>query len=171
MLLHAPWGGREVIAGSRVLDAFAGSGALGLEALSRGADHATFMDTDARALAALSANVTALGAARRAAILRANALHPPVGSPTKLIFLDPPYALGLTGPALAALRQAGWVADKALLVTEVGRAEPVPMLGEFLAERVHGAARLVVCRVSGGAQPDLRVGCPGPSAASSPAQK
>ena len=60
MLLHAPWGGREVIEGAHVLDAFAGTGALGLEALSRGAAHATFMERDRAALAALRANVAAL---------------------------------------------------------------------------------------------------------------
>ena len=65
MLLHAPWGGRDAVEGARVLDVFAGTGALGLEALSRGAAFATFIEQDRAALAALRANIATLGAAGR----------------------------------------------------------------------------------------------------------
>jgi 16S rRNA (guanine966-N2)-methyltransferase len=90
MLLHAPWGGREVVVGAAVLDAFAGTGALGLEALSRGAARATFLERDPAALAALHANIAACRAEQRATVLAADATRPPPGTPCSLVFLDPP---------------------------------------------------------------------------------
>lgn len=144
MLLHAPWGGRAAIEGVRVLDAFAGTGALGLEALSRGAVHATFIERDRAALAALRANIAACRAESRSTVLALDARQPPPGQPCGLLFLDPPYALGLVEQAAQALRAAGWVADDALLIAEIGRAEATPAVGELLAERSHGAARLVI---------------------------
>lgn len=148
MLLHAPWGGADAVAGARVLDAFAGTGALGLEALSRGAAHATFMEADRAALATLRANIAALGAGERATVLAGDALHCPVGMQTALVFLDPPYGEDLVRRAVQALRRSGWIAPRALLVGEIGREEPVPNLGERLADRAQGAARLVVWRAA-----------------------
>jgi len=148
MLLHAPWGGADAVAGARVLDAFAGTGALGLEALSRGAAHATFMEVDRAALATLRANVAGLGAGERATVLAADALHCPDGTPAALVFLDPPYGEDVVARAVQALRQSGWVAPEALLVGELGREEPIPDLCERLAGRAHGAARLVVWRAA-----------------------
>ncbi len=87
-LMHAPWGGRGVIEGARVLDVFAGTGALGLEALSRGAAHATFMEPDSAALAALRANIAACRA--EATVLAGDARRPPPGTGCRLVFLDPP---------------------------------------------------------------------------------
>src|SRR5215469_740010 len=81
MLLHAPWGGRDAVEGAQVLDVFAGTGALGLEALSRGAAHAIFIEHDGAALAALRANIAALGAGGRCAVLPADALAAPPGRP------------------------------------------------------------------------------------------
>jgi len=131
-----------------VLDAFAGTGALGLEALSRGAAHATFMERDPAALSALRANVTALGAGARCTILAADALRPPGGAPCGLIFLDPPYGEDMVPRAVDALAHAGWIAPRGLLVAEIGRAEAIPNMGEPLAERAHGAARLVIWRAT-----------------------
>src|SRR5271165_7315288 len=74
MLLHAPWGGHDAIEGAHVLDVFAGTGALGLEALSRGAAFATFIEQDRAALAALHANIATLRAADRTAVLAGDAL-------------------------------------------------------------------------------------------------
>jgi 16S rRNA (guanine966-N2)-methyltransferase len=145
-LLHAPWGGRDSVAGARVLDAFAGTGALGLEALSRGAAHATFMERDSAAVRSLRANIAALGAGARCTVLGTDALHPLRGEPCGLILLDPPYGEGLAPRAVAALAAAGWIAPGALVVAEIGRAEAMPDLGERLAERAHGAARLVIWR-------------------------
>jgi len=121
MLLHAPWGGRAAVAGAAVLDAFAGTGALGLEALSRGAGSAAFMESDPAALAALRANIAACRAEASCTVLAADATRPPPGQPSRLLFLDPPYGRDLVPRAVAALRAAGWIAPGALLVAEVGR--------------------------------------------------
>lgn len=147
MLTHPAWGGGDVVPGARVLDAFAGTGALGLEALSRGAARAIFMETDVGALRALRANIAALGAAKETAVLASDVLRcPPCGAPAGLAFLDPPYGAGLLPRALAALQGAGWVASGTIIVGEIGRGEPIPSRGEILAQRAHGAARLVVWR-------------------------
>jgi 16S rRNA (guanine966-N2)-methyltransferase len=149
MLVHAPWGGRDAIDGARVLDAFAGTGALGLEALSRGAATASFVERDPLALAALRANVAALGAEDRCTILPADVLALPKGAPCALIFLDPPYGQLLVPRALAHLGRQGWIAGDALIVAETGRDEALSF-GTLLAERVHGAARLNIWRVTDG---------------------
>jgi len=146
MLLHAPWAGRDAIAGVAVLDAFAGTGALGLEALSRGAASATFLETDKAALTALRGNIVACKAATTSRVLAADATRPPPGSACRLLFLDPPYAQDLVPRAIAALAAAGWIAPAALIVAEFGRAEALPALGTLLAERAHGAARIAVWR-------------------------
>jgi 16S rRNA (guanine966-N2)-methyltransferase len=146
MLLHAPWGGRDLLEGAHVLDAFAGTGAFGLEALSRGAAHATFMEHDRGALAALRGNVTACRAADRAAVLAVDVLTAPAGAPCGLVFLDPPYGQDLLPRAVGRLKAMGWIAPGALLVAETSRDEAVPELGTPLAERTHGAARLTVHR-------------------------
>src|SRR4051812_29618443 len=92
MLWHAPWAGRAVIEDQAVLDAFAGTGALGLEALSRGAATAAFIEQDRAALAALRANIAACGEAARCQVVAADALRPPRAlRPASLVFLDPPY--------------------------------------------------------------------------------
>jgi len=143
MLLHAPWGGRALLDGAHVLDAFAGTGALGLEALSRGALSASFIERDRTALAALRANVAACRAEPRCAVLAADALTPPPGRPSRLVFLDPPYGLGLLPRATVALARAGWIADDTVIVAEAGRDE-TPELGRMLAERAHGAGRISV---------------------------
>ena len=137
-----------------MLDAFAGTGALGLEALSRGAAQATFIEKDRAALAALSANIAALGEEKRAAILRGDACAPPpAASPASLAFLDPPYKQDLAAPALAALAARGWLAAGALVVVEVAarqKLEPPPGF-TLLEERRYGAARLVFLRYAAAA--------------------
>jgi 16S rRNA (guanine966-N2)-methyltransferase len=147
MLWHAPWAGRAALEGAAVLDGFAGTGALGLEALSRGAASAVFLETDKAALAALRQNIAAVRAESACRVLAADATRPPPGTPCALLFLDPPYAQNLLPRAAAALAAAGWIAPGALLVGELGRAEDLPSLGEILAERAHGAARVVVWRL------------------------
>jgi 16S rRNA (guanine966-N2)-methyltransferase len=141
--------GASVLVGARVLDAFAGTGALGFEALSRGAAHATFMDTDAAALEAARANAERLGEAGRAMVMRADAVHPPAASaPCAIVFLDPPYGSGRAGPGLAALEERGWLADRALAAVEVGARESFdpPHRFEVLDERRFGAARIIILR-------------------------
>ena len=147
MLLHAPWGGRGIVEGARVLDVFAGTGAFGLEALSRGAAHATFVEQDPAALAALRANIATCRAQDRCEVLAVDALALPAGEPAGLVFLDPPYRQGLLPAAIARLQAVHRLAPGAVMVVETARDEPLPAIGELLAERAHGAARLSVWRV------------------------
>jgi 16S rRNA (guanine966-N2)-methyltransferase len=132
-----------------VLDAFAGTGAFGLEALSRGASEAVFIENDREALAALRRNIAALGETARARIIASDATRPPrAACVCALAFLDPPYGSGLAAPALAALAAVGWLAAQALTVVEIGAREPfAPPPGLTMIDaRVYGAARLVFLR-------------------------
>ena len=156
MLLHAPWGGRDAVVGAHVLDVFAGTGALGLEALSRGAAHATFIEHDRAALVALRANIAARRAQDRCTVLALDALSVPAGEACGLVFLDPPYRQDLVPRALARLRSVGWVASHALIVAETARDEAPPAT-DALSERLHGAARISVWR-----EPTPKVGASGP---------
>lgn len=126
------------LAGVRVVDLFAGTGALGLEALSRGAAHALFVDDGAEARALLRANVEALGVAGLSRIFRrdATALGDAPGAPFTLAFLDPPYGRDLAGAALLSLHGGRWLAPGAVCVveeaarTEVAVPEPFAVLDE-----------------------------------------
>lgn len=119
------------ISGARVLDLFAGSGALGLEALSRGAAHATFVEKDRRAAVAIEAlvrewqesdaTVTCSDALTWLASVRATA-------PFDVVFLDPPYDAGLLSTAATALTNAGLLAPEARIYVEVRAREPLPRL-------------------------------------------
>jgi 16S rRNA (guanine966-N2)-methyltransferase len=118
ILVHA-YG--DPVTGARVLDLFAGTGALGVEALSRGAVFALFVDDGAEARALLRENATSLGLGGTSKIFRRDAtkLGPvyPV-EPFSLAFLDPPYGLNLATPALASARSGGWFTPEALIVVE-----------------------------------------------------
>ncbi len=104
----------------RVADLFAGSGALGLEALSRGAAHCSFVDQDAAAIAAIRANVATLGA-NGADIRQANAARPaPVSAPFDLLLADPPYAFAETAAWMDALVAQNWVGAHSWLALERG---------------------------------------------------
>ncbi len=118
ILMHA-YG--DPITGARVLDLFAGTGALGIEAISRGAGFVLFVDNGAEARALLRNNVEALGLGGVTKVFRRDATnlgpaHPL--EPFSLVFLDPPYGKGLAEKALASLRDGGWVTPGALLVVE-----------------------------------------------------
>lgn len=136
------------VRGLGVIDLFAGSGALGLEALSRGAGFCLFVENAGPALKALRANIEALDAAPRAGVLARDAARlgprPDGREPFDLAFLDPPYARGLGEASLAALRDGGWLAPGALVVCERGSGEPAPDVAGFdvLDERRYGAARV-----------------------------
>jgi 16S rRNA (guanine966-N2)-methyltransferase len=145
MLLHAPWGGRETVAGVHAFDVFAGTGAFGLEALSRGAAHATFIEHDRAALAALRVNIAACHAEDRCTILAIDALAIPPGEAASLVFLDPPYRQDLIPSAIARLRAVRRLSPAALIIAETARDEPVPAMNP-LAVRVHGAAQLSIWR-------------------------
>jgi 16S rRNA (guanine966-N2)-methyltransferase len=140
-------------AGRPVLDAFAGTGAFGLEALSRGASAAVFIENGREALAALRRNVRSLGAEDRTHIIAGDATRPPRALfACAVAFLDPPYRSGLAALALPALAAAGWLAPEALAVVELAAAERWTPLSDFapLDERVYGAARLVLLRYKPG---------------------
>lgn len=144
ILAHSPL---VELDGALVVDCFAGSGALGLEALSRGAGHAWFLEMAHGALSALKANVTELKELDRATILKADATKPPPATrPCTLALIDAPYLKDLSAPCLAALAAKGWLAPGALAVVEVAAKEPlVPPEGFTIEdERTYGAARLVL---------------------------
>ena len=122
ILIHA-FG--DPIAGARVLDLFAGTGALGIEAVSRGAAFALFVDNGTEARALLRNNVEALGLGGVTKVYRRDATnlgpaHPV--EPFSLVFLDPPYGKGLADKALASLRDGGWLTPEALVVVEEAKA-------------------------------------------------
>jgi len=149
ILAHGRFGETPVFMDAPVLDAFAGTGALGLEALSRGAARVTFIENDRAALAALRANIAALHEEKNAAILPLDALHPPrAGNAATLAFLDPPYGEDVAAPALTALAAAGWFAPDALVVVEMAARQKLALPAGFtlLEERRYGAARLVFLR-------------------------
>src|SRR5216684_302525 len=121
ILIHAY---DDPIQEARVLDLFAGTGALGIEAISRGAAFALFVDNGAEARALLRNNVESLGLGGVTKVFRRDAgnlgpAHPV--EPFSLVFLDPPYRMKLAEKALASLRDGGWLTPKALLVFEEAR--------------------------------------------------
>ncbi len=132
--------------GLAVLDLFAGSGAMGLEALSRGAGSACFVDADGAAVKAIRANLATLGAAGDVRHSPVSALGPaPRGH--DLVFLDPPYGQGLAGPALVQLAARGWLAPGALISVETAAGETLDTPFEPLVERRFGKALVRLLRV------------------------
>ncbi len=134
---------------ARVLDAFAGTGALGLEALSRSARHATFIENARGARRMLAENIAACGEADRATVIGADATNPPpTDRPVDIAFLDPPYRAGLLEPALVALDRRGWLGETTLIVAEMGSAESFtpPSFLEETDRRKYGAAQILFLR-------------------------
>jgi 16S rRNA (guanine966-N2)-methyltransferase len=152
ILAHGRFAPAPVFEDARVLDVFAGTGAFGLEALSRGARFATFIEIDRGARDVLAANIKALGETGRTRLLAVDATAPPrPDGPYDLVFLDPPYRSGLAVPTLEALARTGWLASAALVVVELaarGAFEPPAGL-TLLEERRYGAGRLVFLRAPG----------------------
>ncbi|WP_038280943.1 16S rRNA (guanine(966)-N(2))-methyltransferase RsmD [Pacificimonas flava] len=134
--------------GFNVADLFAGTGALGLEALSRGAAHVIFVEDAPPALTALRSNITRFSAESHCTVLprRAPAL-PQATAPVHLAFLDAPYEKGLTGPTLSALMKQGWLAPGALVSAEIAAEESLPVEAlETLRDRRYGKARILLFR-------------------------
>jgi 16S rRNA (guanine966-N2)-methyltransferase len=159
VLEHAAWS--PGLRDQRVIDLFAGSGALGLEALSRGAGFCLFVETDAAARGAIRDNAEALGTRGelfgRTRIHRRDATdlgQRPAsdGAPFDLAFLDPPYGRGLGERALEGLLAGGWLAPGAIAVFERGADEPDPVIAgfELLDLKRYGAAKVAFLRASGG---------------------
>ena len=143
--------------GLRVLDLFAGSGALGLEALSRGAAHCTFVEQDGTALDALRTNAAKLGALTRADIRAQSVMALGVApAPYDLILADPPYASGAGTVALERLARLGWLAPGAWISVETTKAEDVAPEGFALdVARVHGKAKLSLLRLATAGDSDI----------------
>lgn len=133
----------------RVADLFAGSGALGLEALSRSAASATFVESDARAAAAVRRNAGKLGATDRVRVLTGSALALPNSEPFDLIFADPPYAPGSGSAVVRAVVDAAWLAAGGWLSVETGGDDNVDPAGLAVdAVRTVGRARITLLRRS-----------------------
>jgi len=148
ILIH---GYGDAVTGARVMDLFAGTGALGIEAISRGAKFALFVDNGSEARALLRGNVEALGLGGVTKVFRRDATalgaahpHPPFS----LVFLDPPYGHGLAGRALAAARDGGWLTEDALIVVEEARAAAfvAPDGFEELERRAYDDTEFVILR-------------------------
>ena len=149
ILIHA-YG--DPVSGARVLDLFAGTGALGLEAMSRGAAFTLFVDDGAEARALLRANVDALGLGGSTKIFRRDATklgpaHPV--EPFSLVFADPPYGQGLAEKALASARDGGWLKPDALIVVEESKAAGFkpPDNFEELERRIYDDTEFVLMRL------------------------
>ena len=141
----------DPIDGARVLDLFAGTGALGIEAISRGAAFALFVDNGAEARALLRNNIEALGLGGVTKVFRRDAgdlgpAHPV--EPFSLVFLDPPYRMKLAEKALASLRDGGWLTPAALLVVEEAKAADFAAPDGFLEleRRVYDDTEFVFLR-------------------------
>ena len=132
--------------GLRVADLFAGTGALGLEALSRGASHCTFVEREREAIAALQRNLARLGAGERADVRAQNVEHAPPPFPLcDILFMDPPYGSGLAQIALD--RAADWLAPHGWASIETnGEKLRIPEMLETVAERRFGKATIILMR-------------------------
>lgn len=142
-------------AGEPVVDLFAGTGAYGLEALSRGASFATFVDRDGAALLGIRRNAAAMAEAGNIAVLNLDAtklFSPPrlIPTPAVLAFLDPPYRSGLAVRALQGLHVHGWLRRDALAVVEVAATEPLPAPPAYTIfdERIYGSGRVVFLKLA-----------------------
>lgn len=142
ILAHHDWGDLgDVLSGTVVCDAFAGSGALGFEALSRGAAKIWLLEKDPTAYRALQENAKQFGVFDACHILFEDALDPPPAAQTcTLLFLDPPYKKNLIPQALTALAKTGWLAQPALIVAEAARSEKISLSPdcELLLSRIYG---------------------------------
>ncbi len=150
ILAHNPH--YPALAGARFADIFAGTGAVGIEALSRGAAHVTFVESEPRHIRVLTGNLARLGSlpdSHTTRILRRDARQlPPAAAPYDILYLDPPYGRGLIPPTLAALTAAGWVTGDSLVIAETDSREPLswPTAWHCLDHRRCGRAALHILR-------------------------
>ena len=135
----------------RVLDAFCGTGAFGLEALSRGAAHVTFIDQAREAIATAKYNVERIGELEQADFILANASQlSKARKPYDLLFLDPPYNKKLLPPTLTSLHAGGWIAEDGIVVIEHDEKEAVEIPAVFskVDERRYGRAVLELLKLT-----------------------
>jgi 16S rRNA (guanine966-N2)-methyltransferase len=153
VLKHNDFGTGFSLEGARVIDLFAGTGALGIEALSHGASFALFVEEAPDSRAVIRDNIEALSLTGVTKIWRRDAtdlgpMSANSGGPFDLAFLDPPYRKNLLEPALVALRDGGWLADPALVIAESADDETAPEADGFalLDHRVYGETRVAFLR-------------------------
>lgn len=140
--------------GARIIDLFAGSGALGFEAMSRGGAWCLFVETDAGARGAIRDNIETLGLFGVTRIHRRSAAAlgtkpASAGAPFTLAFLDPPYDKDLAAPAMETLRDGGWLCDGAIVIVEQGKTETPVAVPDFteIDRRAYGAAQIGLYRL------------------------
>ena len=152
VLEHRDFGFGFGFEGARAIDLFAGTGAMGIEGLSRGARYCLFVDDSADSRALIRQNVEALGLTGATKIWRRDAAQlGPLDTlqPFGLAFLDPPYRKGLLTPALEGLRDGGWLTSPALVIAESAEDETIPPTDGFekLDERVYGQTRVAFLKL------------------------
>ncbi|THH37014.1 16S rRNA (guanine(966)-N(2))-methyltransferase RsmD [Aliishimia ponticola] len=129
--------------GLHVLDLFAGTGALGLEAISRGAAQAVFVENGRVGQKLIAQNIAKLRVGEAARLLKMDATRlGPAPEPVDLVFLDPPYGKGLGTPALTAARDGGWLAESCVIVWEENAPQEAPPGFELLSHRKYGDTHL-----------------------------
>lgn len=151
ILTHGSFGrgGESPLVGKRVIDIFCGTGGLGLEALSRGAQHVTFIDRSPQSLALARENTERFGESANAAFIRSDSTQlPPATFPCTVAFADPPYNKGQAAPALQSLKQGGWLEPNALVVLELYANElmHIPEGYEQMDERTYGNSKVLILR-------------------------
>jgi 16S rRNA (guanine966-N2)-methyltransferase len=151
ILMHGEFRGAEhsPLIDRRVVDVFCGTGALGLEALSRGAAHVTFVDQSAESISLVRANVSHMGETGNAQFIRTDSTSlPRAHLECSLAFLDPPYGSGLAAKSLKSLDKNGWLKPGAIAVVETGAKEKfeAPEAYTLFDERKYGNTRIVFLR-------------------------
>ncbi|NSX54417.1 16S rRNA (guanine(966)-N(2))-methyltransferase RsmD [Parasulfitobacter algicola] len=138
----------DPIDGARVLDLFAGTGALGLEALSRGATFASFVDNGAKARSLIQQNIKLCRAEDQTSFIRRDAtrMGDCINAPYDVIFLDPPYGKSLGQKALHAALMGGWLTQDALIVWEENSAQDAPDGFEMIDQRRYGDTHITLLR-------------------------
>lgn len=151
VLAHRDFNVGFTLDGAHIIDLFAGTGALGIEALSRGASYALFVDDSAESRALIRTNVEALALTGVTKIWRRDATNlgpmaAGAGGPFNLAFLDPPYRENLAPRALRNLRERKWLAPNAIVVVETSKDEQVSSADEYtlLDERLYADTRVVI---------------------------
>jgi 16S rRNA (guanine966-N2)-methyltransferase len=154
ILLHGKFGGAEnsPLIDKRVIDLFCGSGALGLEALSRGAAHVTFVDQSADSITLVKSNIEYFGETQNTKTFRSDSANlPKAQAKYSLAFMDPPYKSGLAPKALESLANGGWLEKDAVAVAEVSQKETidVPPMYTLIDQRDYGNNRIYFLRYTG----------------------
>lgn len=145
-------GGKTILDGARVLDLFCGSGALALEALSRGAAFAVFIDIEKKHLDVAQKNVEKIGELTNTTFIRANSSTPPPAHLScNVVFIDPPYNQGLAQTTLTNLINGNWLAKNAIVVVETSKREEITIPDGFdeLENRHYGNSRIRILRWNG----------------------